>query len=253
MKTTERSVLPLAGLAVLLAAAGCGSKAPPLSELPPEQLWVQGVAEYNDEDWNDAIRYFERYTLVAGTDPRVHQARYYIGQAHFEEGEYVTAAAEFARLASDLGRTDMADDARFMACRAYEELSPDPELDQEYTRAAIDHCSSLIEYFSDSDYADRARQIVDRMWGKLAKKVYDNGRWYVRRRAYDSAIIYFEDVVEEYPQTEWAPKSLLQLVEIYEILEYEEEIQETRQRLLTEYPESAEARQLADGSEVEGG
>jgi outer membrane protein assembly factor BamD len=244
VKTTERGGLALAGLTVLLSA-GCGGKAPPLSEMQPDQLWLQGVAEYNDEDWDQAIRYFERYTLVGGTDPRVHQARYYIGEAHFEEGEYVTAAAEFARLASDLGRSDMADDARFMACRAYEELSPNPELDQEYTRAAIDHCSSLIEYFNDSDYAERARQIVDRMWSKLGEKVYDNGTWYLGRRAYDSAIIYFEDVVDSYPATEWAPKALVKLMQIYETLEYEEELEETRQRLLTEYPESAEARRLA--------
>ena len=246
MKKTGTRSLPLAGL-VMVVAAGCGSKAPPMSALQPEELWARGVAEYNQEDWGDAIRYFDRFILVGGTDPRVNQARYYVGEAHFRNGEYVTAAAEFARLASDLGRADLADDARFMACRAYEELSPDPQLDQEYTRAAIDHCSSLIEYFSDTEYADRARQIVDRMWSKLGEKGYETGDWYFRRRAYDSALIYFEDVVTQYPATEWAPKSLLKMVRIYETLEYEEELDETRQRLLRDYPDSEEARRVAGG------
>ena len=52
-------------------------------------------------------------------------------------------AAAVYRKASLGGRAELADDARFMACRSYEELSPDPQLDQEYTRAAIDHCCSL--------------------------------------------------------------------------------------------------------------
>ncbi|NIP77781.1 MAG: outer membrane protein assembly factor BamD [Gemmatimonadetes bacterium] len=246
MKTTGNRIAPaLAVLAVLLGLGGCGPKAPPLAQLEPEQLWVRGVQEYNDEDWDDAIRYFERFILVGGTDPRVHQARYYVGEAHFRKDEYVTAATAFAQLAADLGRSDLADDARFMACRAYEELSPDPQLDQEYTRAALDHCSSLVEYFGDSEYAERARAIVDEMWSKLGEKVYETGEWYRRRRAYDSALIYYEDVVDQYPATEWAPKSLLRMVEIYEVLEYEEELETTRQRLLTDYPESAEARQLA--------
>ncbi len=102
-----------------------------------------------------------------------------------------------------------------------------------------------MEYFGDSEYAERARAIVDEMWSKLGEKVYETGEWYRRRRAYDSALIYYEDVVDQYPATEWAPKSLLRMVEIYEVLEYEEELETTRQRLLTDYPESAEARQLA--------
>jgi outer membrane protein assembly factor BamD len=247
---TKRS---LAGRVVLAAAAlaiaACGPKTPPLSELTAEDLWLRGIEEYNDEDWSEAIRYFDRYVLVGGTDPRVNQARYYVGQAHFEREEYVTAAAEFARLGADLGRSDLADDARFMACRAYEELSPDPDLDQEYTRAAIDHCQALIDYFPTSEFRDQAVEIVDAMWSKLARKVYETGDWYRRRRAYDSAIIYYEDVVQRYPATEWAPRSLLRLVEIYEVLEWDEEREETRQRLLDQYPQSAEAREVADGSE----
>lgn len=238
-----------AGLATLtlLLLAGCGSRETPLSELGPEQLWTQGVEHFNEEDWDDAIRYLDRYALVAGSDPRVYQARYYVGQAHFNDGEYVTAATEFSRLATDLGRLELADDARFMACRAYEELSPRPQLDQEYTRAAIDHCTSLVDYFPDSEFAPRATDIVDRMWGKLARKVYETGEWYLRRRAYDSAMIYFNDVVERYPQTEWAPRALGELVGIYSTLQYETEREETLQRLLTEYPDSPAAREHGAG------
>ena len=233
MKKTGR----LAAFALALAGvAGCGARQTPLSELSADELWVRGVEEFNDEDWSGAIRYFDRYILVGGSDPRVHQARYYVGQARFENGEYVTAAAEFARLAGDLGRLDLADDARFMACRAYDELSPGPQLDQEYTRAAIDHCQALIEYFPDSEFAGDAREIVDDMWNKLAEKLYEGGDWYFRRRAYDSAIIYYEDVVERYPQTEYAPKALGRLVEIYTILEYDEELEAVKERLQREYP-----------------
>ena len=233
MKKTGR----LAAFALAFAGlAGCGARQTPLSELSADELWVRGVEEYNDEDWSGAIRYFERYILVGGSDPRVHQARYYVGQAHFENGEYVTAAAEFSRLAGDLGRMDLADDARFMACQAYDELSPDPQLDQEYTRAAIDHCQALLEYFPDSEFADDAREIVDDMWNKLAEKLYEGGDWYLRRRAYDSAIIYYEDVVEQYPQTEYAPKALGRLIEIFDRLGYQEELEEARKRLKEQYP-----------------
>ena len=223
-------------LALLATAAACGPKQTPLSELSPEDLWIRGVEEYNEEDWDEAIRYFERFVMSAGADPRAYQARYYISQANFNDERYVTSAAEFSRLAGDLGRADLADDARFMACRSYEELSPNPQLDQEYTRAAIEHCGTLADYFPDSEFHDEALQIVDRMRNRLAQKVYEAGDWYFRRRAYDSAIVYFEDVAERYPGTTWAPRGLQRLVEIYEVLGYEEERAEARARLERDYP-----------------
>ena len=240
----RRTVL---GALVVLTAA-CGGRQDPIGNLGAEELWNAGVTAYNAEDWREAIRYFDRYVLVGGSDPRVIQARYYVGQAYFQQRQYVTAASELSRLAADLGRTDLADDARFLACRAYDELSPNPQLDQEYTRAALDHCGALLDYFPDSEYAGQAADIIRGLRGKLAEKAFDAGRWYHRRRAYDSALIYYEDVVENYPESEWAPRSLLRQYEIYGVLEYEEEREEVRRRLVEDYPDSREASQVREGA-----
>ena len=234
------------GLALALFALGaCGGRQAAISQLAPEDLWNRGIAEYNEEDWDEAIRYFERFALAAGADPRVYQARYYVSQANFAEERYVTAAAEFTRLAADLGRQDLADDARFMACRSYEELSPGPQLDQEYTRAAIQHCATLADYFPESDHVAEANAIIDRMRNRLAQKVYGAGEWYYRRRAYDSALIYYEDVAEQYPGTRWAPRALRRMIEIYETLGYVEERDAAVERLRAEYPESSVERPVS--------
>ena len=58
--------------------------------------------------------------------------------------EYITAANEFSRLATDFPAGPWADDARFRVCESYYELSPHPQLDQEYTRGALDHCQSIL-------------------------------------------------------------------------------------------------------------
>lgn len=235
----------LALAAVVLSA--CGAREVPLTQVAPEDLWTRGVEHFNDRRWDDAIRHFDQYTLVGGTDPRVHQARFYAAEAHFNKREYVTAGSRFSALAGDLGRVDLAAQARFMACRSYNELSPRPQLDQEYTRAAIDHCQAYVDYFPDHEHAERATEIVSNMWHRLAAKAFESGEWYQRRRAFDSALIYFEDLVRLYPRTSYAPQALRRMIEIYEALEYDEEIEETRQRLLRAYPDSPEARAVAGG------
>lgn len=101
-----------------------------------------------------------------------------------------------------------------------------------------------MSYFPDSEFVDQAEAIIDRMFGKLAHKVYGTGEWYFGRRAFDSELIYFEDVVENYPGTESAPEALLRQYEIHTILEYDEERAEVRERLLRAYPDSDAARDV---------
>jgi outer membrane protein assembly factor BamD len=244
-RSPRRAFIAAAGLLTALALSACASREVPLTELAPQDLWLQGIEHYNAGRWSEAIRFFDRYVLVGGADPQVHQARFYSAEAHFNRREYITAASRFSALAGDLGRADLAAQARFMACRSYEELAPGPQLDQEYTRAAIDHCQALVDIFPTSEFADDARRIVDEMWHTLAAKAFQGGDWYQRRRAYDSALIYFQDVVRLYPRTSYAPRALRRMIEIYTVLDYPEEIQETRDRLMRNYPDSPEARAVA--------
>jgi outer membrane protein assembly factor BamD (BamD/ComL family) len=80
---------------------------------------------------------------------------------------------------------------------------------------------------------------------KLAYKAYLNGMFYLRRQAYDAAIIYFNDAANGYPDTKWAPAALARVVEAYGRIGYRDEAEETRQRLLRDFPQSPEAQTLA--------
>jgi len=58
-----------------------------------------------------------------------------------------------------------------------------------------DACAAATEWFSQKDYK--------------------NAMFYFRRRAYDSAIIYFKDVIATYPGTSRVPDALMRLVDSY--------------------------------------
>ena len=58
------------------------------------------------------------------------------------------------------------------------------------------------------------------------------------RRAYDSAIIYFKDIVANYNTTTWVPYALLRLVDSYRAIGYAEEMKETCANLRRYYPET---------------
>jgi len=225
-------------------AAACSSSQQVVYTLGPDPLFEHGMRAYEARKWSEAIRAFERLVLDFPTHPRIQEARFRLADSYFGRKEYVTAANEFARLATDYPAGEWADDARFKVCESYYRLSPRPELDQEYTRAAIDHCQSLIAYYPSSEFVERAQQIVAGLRDKLARKMLENAQFYYQRNAVDPAILYLEDVVREYPESSSAPKALLRLVQIYRQIGYEEEAEEAKQRLLRDYPDTEEARQV---------
>lgn len=240
-------------VAVVGLAAGCAGGAVPLHTLDSDALYERGMTHLAERKWDEARRTFEYLLSAYPGHPMTEEIRYRIGEAYFGAKDYVLAASEMVRLATDYPTGQFADDARYLSCRAYAALSPKPQLDQEYTRAAIEHCEALITYFPTSEFAAEARQIVDALYEKLAEKIYRNGDYYYRRHAYDSAIIYFEELLRLYPRSSFAPRSLLRLAQTYAALGYQEELEAVLAQLSREFPDSPEAARARELTLASGG
>ena len=92
--------------------------------------------------------------------------------------------------------------------------------------------------------ADEAGRIGKEMREKMAEDEFTHGQFYFRRGAYDSARIYFDDLLARYPDTSWAPKALLRLIQLLEKIGYDEEAAQARERLLKDYPDSDAAKEV---------
>jgi outer membrane protein assembly factor BamD len=235
-------VLAVAALFGLLAA--CGSSRPVWEGLSADSLLAYGTEQLEDRDWDEAIAALQQFTYQFPSHAGYEQARYRLGEAFFGKGEYITAASEFARVSTDFPSGEYSDDARFKVCESYAELSPKPQLDQQYTVAALDHCAAFTTYFPDSPLAPRATEIAQEMRNKLAHKIYMAGDYYMKINAFDSAVQYFNQALDEYPDSDIAPKLLFRLYEAYTELGYREEAQSARERLVRDFPNSEEARRI---------
>lgn len=239
MSGAARSLAPLA---LILALVGCPKELP--KDASPEELYRIGHDSFEREKWDRAIEALQRFLFQDPGHPKADSAQYLIGSAYFNQDQYLTAAAEFLRLAQNRPAGPLADDARYRACLSYYELSPRPELDQEYTHEAIDQCRSVMLLYPGSPHAEEANERASELTEKLARKYYLTADYYLKRRAYDSAIVYFEHLLETYPGVSFEPEALLKLYQTYQRLGYDDEARQARDRLLRQYPESPEAREL---------
>ncbi len=232
----------LGALGLALALVGCPKELP--RDLPPEELYRIGIEAYEMRKWDRSIEALQRFLFQDPGHPNADSAQYLIGESYFQKKQYLTAAAEFLRLAQNRPAGPLADDSRYRACESYHKLSPRPELDQQYTEEAIDQCRSVVLLYPGSPFAEKAAERTSELADKLARKYYLNGLYYFKRRAYDSAIVYLEYLLGNFQGTSVEPEALLKLYETYTKLGYVQEAQETRERLLRDHPDSSEAREL---------
>jgi outer membrane protein assembly factor BamD (BamD/ComL family) len=76
----------------------------------------------------------------------------------------------------------------------------------------------------------------------FAQKNYLSGMYYLRRKAHDSAIIYFKDVVAKYPTTPSARMAQLRLVDAYKAIRYKDDAADQCAELRRTFPDDAEVK-----------
>src|SRR6266581_1597434 len=190
-----------------------------------------------DVDFRRASVILQRVTfeLTPGS-PELAQVRYYSAESWFQVGDYVQAASEFRKVADEFSTSEYAPPALLRAGDANLRLWRRPELDPSYGQSALAIYQELAGRYPGTEAAARAQAHVQQLREWFSEKDYKNGLFYFRRRAYDSAIIYFKDVIASYPGTSHVPAALMRLVDSYRAIGYAEELRETCANLRQFYP-----------------
>jgi outer membrane protein assembly factor BamD len=217
-----------------------------------EALWALGQREFEDGEYGDATETLERLQSVFPSFEQAAAVQMLLARAYFEDEKYIIAEAEYTTFLNRFPAHPSAGEAALGVCRSYERLSPISQRDQTFTERAMQTCGNVVNDFAGTPAATEAGRVAAEMRTKLAKKVFETADWYLSRDLNDSAIIYFEALLERYPNTDWAPRALVGLMEAYTEIGYEDEVAAARERLLTRYPESPEARALANGDGSDG-
>lgn len=209
----------------------------PASFPSKEALFQASLQQLKLHHWGNAENGFEKLTTdLPARDPLLPAAYYYLGEAHTGQKEYILAAQAYSRVPESFPEDTLAGPATFETGVSYAKLWRKPSLDPDYGQTAISTLQSFIAAYPDSPLKPRAQKEIDRLTEWLAIKNYDTGMFYYRRKAYDPAIIYFNDVERLYPTTQHAKLALIQLVKSYKQIKYPEEIAQTCATLYQKYP-----------------
>jgi len=229
-------------LALLLAAPlACKPPFNPKTYPSADKLYQAALAEYKARRYDNAAKAFEQLTLdLSARDPRLPLAYYYLAQSQSKNGEYLLAAGTYNRLIDAFPQDSLVDDAFYLSGLAYEHEWRQPQLDATYGKNAQTAFESLVGSFPDSKYAPLGKKELDKLDEWFARKDYDTGYLYLKRKAFDSAIIYFKDVIRLHPNAKTTREAYLRLHEAYQAIRYVEDARELCDVMRKTYPTDRE-------------
>ena len=231
-------------LAPIVLLAACAPRFVPARFKTSETLFAASLAEFKKSHWDNAGKGFERLTLdLPSRDPLLPLAYWYLAQTYDRRDEHLIAAQNFQRLAESFPDDSLADDALLAAGYQYANLWRTPQLDPQYALLAQSTWRGLLSTYPETSLRDSITRTLSWLDDKLAAKDYETGSHYLRRNAYDSAIIYFKDVMKTYPATGHARLAGLKLLQAFRAIRYADEARELCDALRKSYPQDPEVRQ----------
>jgi len=213
-----------AGAALLaLAAAACHHFN--AREFPaPQDLYQAALRQFRAGNYEASQTGFQALTFnVSASDTLYPLARFYLGESYFGEEDYVTAAREFRRVADESPTSAIAPDALLRAADAEAAQWTKPPLDPTNGQTALATYQELQGRFPESRAARIASVRIRALNERFATKEMETALFYFQRGAFDSAILYFKDLIASYNASQLVPDAYVYLVRSYQAIGWKDE------------------------------
>jgi outer membrane protein assembly factor BamD len=217
-----------------------------VSEVNPEEHLKYAKKLYEEEDYQEAVKEFESILLQYAGSSLIDDAQYYIGLTRYQREEYIIAAYEFSKLIKNMPASSFVPDAQFMLAECYYGLSPNYNLDQVYTKKAIEEYQVFIDFFPLNERVNEAEEKINELNEKLARKNFTIAKIYEKMDYYTASMKYYDYVVETYHDTEYAPRALFSKIMLLMEREREDEALANMKKFMLLFPEDEEAEYIRE-------
>lgn len=210
----------LLGLIAMFAFSGCAWFQTEEEKTAPE-LINDGMEQYNDKDYRDAIASFEKLKDWYPFSQYAILAELKIGDAHYHLQEYEDAIAAYEDFESLHPRNEAIPYVIYQIGLSYFERIDTVDRDQSTAQKALETFERLRKQFPKDPYAIKAEQNIKKSQKSLAGHDLYVGLFYYKSKHYKAALQRFKSVLTKYPDVGVHQKALQYIIQV------EDKIKET--------------------------
>jgi outer membrane protein assembly factor BamD len=162
-----------------------------------------GLNYFAKKDYYRASILFEQILPIIRGLPEAEKVQFHLAYCQYHEKMYLLASEQFRSFYETYGRGSLSEEARFMYAYSLYRSTPGPELDQTESIQAMASMQEFINRFPNSQFRDRAVEVIIVSQEKLEKKGFENARQYVKMRQYKAAIVAMENFRKNFPDSKY--------------------------------------------------
>jgi len=170
------------------------------------------IMYYNKTDYYRALQLFDDVIAVYRGKEEAEKIHYYYAYCYFGQEDYLIASYHFRNFSKIFPNSKYAEECYYMSAYCKYLDSPSYSLDQTSTYEAIKELQAFINFYPKSERVAEANKLIDDLRTKLAKKFFETAKLYYKIESYNAAQIAFNNVLKDFPETNYREEILYYIV-----------------------------------------
>lgn len=142
------------------------------------------------------------------------RAQFRLGECYRKQRRYEEAGRAFRRVQEEYPNAPLLEQAKYNAAFCAYQMSLKPSYDQSATDEAIHWYETFIATHPGSDLVPEAKQSLANLKEFKAEGLNQTAHFYEIQGKKDSALIYYRQIVRDYPDSAEAPKAVSKIAEL---------------------------------------
>lgn len=192
----------LALFGIVFWAGGCKSEFERVRTSGNPELTLKKAFEYYEkEDYLKAQTLFDLVLNNIRGRSDSEKAYFQYAYTHYHLKQYMLGAYYFKNFSNTFLNSPFREEAAFMSAYCNYMQSPSFRLEQSNTQKSIEEFQLFVNLFPKSPRVSECNRLIDEMRSKLEKKAFNEGELYFNLKQYQSAIISFDNLLRDYPES----------------------------------------------------
>ncbi len=203
----------LAAVVGLFLLSGCKSEFEKIRASGDIELIHRKAQEYFEQgEYQRAQTLYELVIPAYRGKRELEDVYFQYAYTFYHQGKYILANYYFKNFATTFPNSTHREEAEFMAAYSYYHMSPSYRLDQSYTEKAIEEFQLFVNMYPHSERVQECNRLIDEMRLKLEQKAFAEAMLYYDLRHYQAAVVTFENLLKDFPETRKAEQVRFMIV-----------------------------------------